>query len=99
MREEKHISVTVLTICHLLSITYVTAAGLRASNTQSTFVSELVRPWYAAGHHGTWSIIVMNTISLLLLGGHALTSLEGGGPCLLGTFDYGVVGHLAFRLT
>ena len=59
---------------------------------------ELVQPWYAVGHHGTRSVTVMNTISLLLLGGHALTSLEGGGPCLLGTFDYGVVGHLAFRL-
>ena len=51
------------------------------------------------GRHNTQSITVMNTISLLLLGGHALTSPEGGGPCLLGTFDYGVVGHLAFRLT
>ena len=60
---------------------------------------ELVRPWYAAGRHGTRSVMVMNTISLLLLGRHALTSLEGGGPCSLGTFDYGVVGHLAFRLT
>ena len=51
---------------------------------------ELVRPWYAAGCHGTRSITVMNTISLLLLGGHALTSPEGGGPCSLSTFDYGV---------
>ena len=60
---------------------------------------ELVRPWYTAGRHGNRSITVMNTISLLLLGGHALTSPEGGGPCLLSTFDYGVVGHLAFGLT
>ena len=60
---------------------------------------ELVQPWYAAGHHSTRSITVINTISLLLLGGHALTSPEGGGPCSLGTFDYGVVGHLAFQLT
>ena len=60
---------------------------------------ELVQPWYAVGRHGARSITVMNTISLLLLGGHALTSPEGGGPCSLGTFDYGVVGHLAFRLT
>ena len=60
---------------------------------------ELVRPWYAVGRHGTQSVMVMNTISLLLLGGHALTSLEGGGPCSLGTFNYGVVGHLAFQLT
>ena len=57
---------------------------------------EVVWPWYMAGHHGTRSVTVMNTISLLLLGGHAITSPEGGGPCLLGTFDYGVVGHLAF---
>ena len=45
------------------------------------------------------SVSVMNTISLLLLGGHALTSPEGGGPCSLGTFNYRVAGHLAFRLT
>ena len=57
---------------------------------------ELVRPWYVVGRHGTRSIMVMNTISLLLLGRQALTSPEGGGPCSLGTFDYGVVGHLAF---
>ena len=31
---------------------------------------------------------------ILLLAGHALTSLEGGGPCLLSTFNYGVAGHL-----
>ena len=59
---------------------------------------ELVQLWCAAGHHGTWSVTVMNTISLLLLGGHALTSPEGGGPCSLGTFDCRVVGHLAFQL-
>ena len=57
---------------------------------------ESVRPWSAVGHHGTRSVTVMNTICLLLLGGHTLTSLEGGGPCSLSTFDYGVVGHLAF---
>ena len=57
---------------------------------------ELVWPWYMVGHHGTRSITVMNTISLLLLGRQALTSPEGGRPCLLSTFDYGVVGHLAF---
>ena len=60
---------------------------------------ELVRPWYVVGCHSTRSVMVMNTISLLLLGRHALTSPEGGGRCSLGTFDYGVVGHLAFRLT
>ena len=34
-----------------------------------------------------------------LLGGHTLTSPKGGGSCSLGTLHYGVVGHLAFRLT
>ena len=77
--------------------TCVTAAGLRVGIL--SLRPELVRPWYAAGRHSTRSVTVMNTISLLLLGGHALTSLEGGGPCSLGTFHYGVVGHLAFRLT
>ena len=57
---------------------------------------ELVWLWYAVGRHGSQFVTVMNTISLLLLGRHTLTSLEGGGPCSLGTFDYGVVGHLAF---
>ena len=37
--------------------------------------------------------------SLLLLGGHALTLLEGDGPCSLSTFNYGVAGHLGFQLT
>ena len=32
-------------------------------------------------------------------GGHALTSPKGGRPCPLGTLNYGVVGHLAYRLT
>ena len=60
---------------------------------------ELVWPWYVVGRHGTQSVTVMNTISLLLLGSHTLTSPKGGGPCSLGTFHYGVVGHLAFQLT
>ena len=60
---------------------------------------ESARPWYVVGCHGTRSVTVMNTISVLLLGGHTLTSPKGGGPCLLGTLDYGVAGHLAFRLT
>ena len=32
--------------------------------------------------------------SVLLLAGHTLTSLEGGGPCSLSTFNYWVAGHL-----
>ena len=46
----------------------------------------------------TRSVTVMNTISTFM-GGHALTSPKGGRPCPLGTLNYGVVGHLAFRLT
>ena len=42
-----------------------------------------------------FSITVMNTISTLK-GRHALASPKGGGPCSLGTFNYGVVSHLAF---
>ena len=34
-----------------------------------------------------------------LMGGHALASPKGGRPCSLGTFNYGVASHLAFRLT
>ena len=36
--------------------------------------------------------------SLLLLGGHAVTSPEGGEHCSLSTFNYGVASHLAFQL-
>ena len=79
----------------MLILSQLRACGLVIPGILSLW-PELVRLWYAAGRHGTQSVTVMNTISLLLLGGHALTSLEGGGPC---TFDYGVVGHLAFRLT
>ena len=38
------------------------------------------------GGYGSRSVTVMNPISLL--GGHALTSPEGGGPCPLGTLYY-----------
>ena len=44
------------------------------------------------------SVMVMNTISTLM-GGHTLASPKGGGPCSLGTFNYRVASHLAFRLT
>ena len=40
---------------------------------------ELVQLRYMVGHHGARSVMVMNTISLLLLGGHALTSPKGSG--------------------
>ena len=45
----------------------------------------------------TRSDMVMNTT--LILGRHALTSLKGGGPCPLGTLNYVIAGHLAYRLT
>ena len=46
----------------------------------------------------TQSVMVMNTISTFV-GGHALTSPKGGGPCPLGHLNYWVVRHLAFQLT
>ena len=33
------------------------------------------------------------------MGGHALASPKSGRSCSLGTFNYAVAGHLAFRLT
>ena len=80
---------------------YVTAAGWRAGNTRFTFMlarvgSDRCMHWVVTA---TWSsVTVMNTISTLM-GGHALASPKGGGPCSLGTFNYGVASHLAFRLT
>ena len=41
--------------------------------------------------------MVKNTISTL--GGHTLTSSKGGRPCPLGTLNYGIAGHPAYRLT
>ena len=32
-------------------------------------------------------------------GGHALISPKGGRPCSLSTLNYGVVRHLAYRIT
>ena len=34
---------------------------------------------------------------LFTWGRHALTSLKGGRPCSLGTFNHVVAGHLAYR--
>ena len=82
-----------------LNFICVTAAGWRASNTQFTFVPARV----GSGRCTHWvitatrsSIMVMNTISTLM-GRHALASPKGGGPCSLGTFNYGVASHLAFQ--
>ena len=78
----------------------VTAAGLRAGNTWFTFMlagigsNRCTRQVIMATRS---SITVMNTISTLM-GRHALASPKGGGPCSLGTFNYGVASHLAFRL-
>ena len=80
---------------------YVTAAGLWAGNTRFTFVLARIGSDWCMRRvvTATWSsVTVMNTISTLM-GGHALASLKGGGPCSLGTFNYGVASHLAFRLT
>ena len=80
--------------------TCVMAVGLRAGNTRVYFCVSWNRSRLGTGRviTVTRSITVMNTISTFM-GGHALTSPEGGGPCLLSTFNYGVVGYLAFRLT
>ena len=45
----------------------------------------------------TRPVMLMNTISIWM-GGQALTSPKGGSSCSLGTLNYGVVGHLAFRI-
>ena len=85
----------------MFNITCVTAAGWRAGNTRFTFVlagvgsNRCTRRVITATRS---SVTVMNTISTLM-GGHALASLKGGGPCSLGTFNYGVASHLAFPLT
>ena len=79
----------------------VTAAGWRAGNTQFTFVLAGVGSDQCMHRVITAtrsSVMVMNTISTLM-GGHALASPKGGGPCSLGTFNYGVTSHLAFQLT
>ena len=94
---------TVFLRCLLLRnlITYVTAAGWRAGNTRFTFVLARVGSDRCTRQVVTAtrsSVTVMNTISTLM-GGHALASPKGDGPCSLGTFNYGVVSHLAFRLT
>ena len=60
---------------------------------------ESVQLRYVSGHYGDSVRYGDEYYFLLLLGRRALTSQEGGRPCLLGTFNYGVAGHLAFRLT
>ena len=76
----------------------VTVVGLRAGNTWFTFVLAGIGSDRCTHQvvTATWSsVMVMNTISTLM-GGHTLASPKGGGPCSLGTFNYGVTSHLAF---
>ena len=53
---------------------------------------------YASGHYGD-SVHYGDEHYFYFIGGHTLTSPKGGRPCPLVTFNYGVVGHLAFQLT
>ena len=72
--------------------------GLAGRNTRNTFVT--AGPTPAVSRSGSLRLSVRYSDEYyFLLGGHALTSPKGGGPCSLGTLHYGVVGHLAFRLT
>ena len=79
---------------------YVMAAGGGPVIPVSTFMWAGVSNWpvYMFGHYGD-SVWDGYRILLLIEGGHALTSPKGGGPCSLGTLNYGVAGHLAYRLT
>ena len=82
------------------TVTYVTAVGLRAGNTWYTSVTAGVGLASVRSGSSRHSVCYGDEYYFsTLLGGHALTSPEGGRSCLLGTFDYGVVGHLAFQLT
>ena len=53
---------------------------------------------YALGHDGD-SVKDGYRILLLVRGRHALMSPKGGRPCPLSTLNYGIAGHLAYRLT
>ena len=78
----------------------VTAAGLRAGNTRYTFVTARIGPAEVRVGWSRRSVRYGDEYYfLLLLGRHAPASPEGGRPCSLGTFNYWVAGHLAFRLT
>ena len=58
--------------------------------------SDVHRSVYASGRYGD-SVWDGYRILFILGGGHALTSPKGGRPCPLGTLNYEVVGHLAYR--
>ena len=74
-----------------------TAAGWPAGNTRFYFCAgrSQIRPVYAPGHYGD-SVHYGDEYYFYFMGGHAITLPKGGWPCPLGTFNYGVVGHLAF---
>ena len=78
-------------------VIYVTAVGCGLVIPVSTFVWAGVSDWpgYTSGRYGD-SIRDGYRILLLLLGGYALTSPKGGGPCPLSTLNYGVTRHLAY---
>ena len=79
-------------------LTYDTAGGGGPVIPISTFVWASVgnRPEYASGRYSN-SVWDGYRILLLVRGGHALTSPKGGGPCPLGTLNYGVAGNLAYQ--
>ena len=51
---------------------------------------------YALGRYSNPVFRYGDEYYFTLMGGHALASPKGGGPCSLGTFNYGVTSHLAF---
>ena len=76
------------------------AAGLWAGNIRYTFVTAGVGPAMVRSRSSQHSVCYGDEYYFSTFVGRARTNLtEGGRPCLLGTLDYGVVGHLAFRLT
>ena len=78
------------------------AIGLTAGRSDGSALrviggSNVIPRQYVSGCHSNSVRYSDEYYFLLLLGGHALTSPEGGRPCSLSTFNYGVAGHLAFR--
>ena len=77
---------------------YVTAAGLRASNSRNTSVwPEWIRLGMRRVVTATRSVTVMEYY-FYFGWAHTLATPKGGGPCPLGTLYYLVVGHLDSRL-
>ena len=79
------------------SYTYVTAAGLGALLPVSTLgpYGFAYRYGHGAGHNDD-SVWDGYRIPISIVGGHALASPKGGGPCSLGTCsNYLIATHLA----